>query len=105
MTYKEFKDLSNKDRRKRLIEITLVFLKLGITAFGGPAAHVAMMEEEIVSKRKWISKEKFMDFYGATNLLPGPNSTELAIHLSYSRGGLLGLIIGGVSDLRLIPPG
>ncbi|TAH74852.1 MAG: chromate efflux transporter [Anaerolineaceae bacterium] len=89
--------LAKEDRIKRLKEIMLVFLKLGITAFGGPAAHVAMMEEEIISKRKWISKEKFMDFYGATNLLPGPNSTELAIHLGYERGGILGLILGGVS--------
>ncbi len=97
MAKKEYYSLSKHDRVERLKEITLVFLKLGVTAFGGPAAHVAMMEEEIISKRKWISKEKFMDFYGATNLLPGPNSTELAIHLGYERGGILGLIIGGVS--------
>lgn len=97
MEKKEFYSLSKNERMNRLKEITLVFLKLGATAFGGPAAHVAMMEEEIISKRKWISKEKFMDFYGATNLLPGPNSTELAIHLGYERGGILGLILGGVS--------
>jgi chromate transporter len=97
MVKKDYYSLSKKDRMNRLKEITLVFLKLGATAFGGPAAHVAMMEEEIISKRKWISKEKFMDFYGATNLLPGPNSTELAIHLGYERGGILGLILGGVS--------
>lgn len=97
MAKKDYYSLSKKDRMKRLREITLVFLKLGATAFGGPAAHVAMMEEEIISKRKWISKEKFMDFYGATNLLPGPNSTELAIHLGYERGGIIGLILGGVS--------
>jgi chromate transporter len=97
MIKKEYYSLTKQDRMKRLKEIVLVFLKLGITAFGGPAAHVAMMEEEIISKRKWISKEKFMDFYGATNLLPGPNSTELAIHLGYERGGILGLILGGVS--------
>jgi chromate transporter len=97
MAKKEYYSLSKQDKMKRLKEITLVFLKLGATAFGGPAAHVAMMEEEIISKRKWISKEKFIDFYGATNLLPGPNSTELAIHLGYERGGILGLIIGGVS--------
>lgn len=97
MGKKEYYSLSKKERNDRLKEIVLVFLKLGITAFGGPAAHVAMMEEEIISKRKWISKEKFMDFYGATNLLPGPNSTELAIHLGYERGGILGLILGGVS--------
>ena len=97
MAKNEYYSLSKQDRIKRLREIILVFLKLGATAFGGPAAHVAMMEEEIISKRKWISKEKFMDFYGATNLLPGPNSTELAIHLGYERGGILGLILGGIS--------
>lgn len=97
MAKKEYYSLSNQDKITRLREIVLVFLRLGITAFGGPAAHVAMMEEEIISKKKWISKEKFMDFYGATNLLPGPNSTELAIHLGYERGGILGLILGGVS--------
>ncbi len=97
MAKNEYYSLTKQEKMKRLREIILVFLKLGATAFGGPAAHVAMMEEEIISKRKWISKEKFMDFYGATNLLPGPNSTELAIHLSYERGGSLGLILGGVS--------
>lgn len=93
---REFYTLSNIEQRKRLIEIAFMFLKLGITAFGGPAAHVAMMDEEIVKKRKWVSSESFLDFYGVTNLLPGPNSTELAIHLGYERGGWLGLIIAGV---------
>lgn len=92
-----FYTLSNTERKKRLKEIAVVFLKLGITAFGGPAAHVAMMDEEIVKKRKWLDRENFLDLYGATNLIPGPNSTELAIHLGYERGGLLGLIIAGVS--------
>lgn len=93
---REFYTLSNIEQRKRLIEIAFMFLKLGITAFGGPAAHVAMMDEEIIKKRKWVSSESFLDFYGVTNLLPGPNSTELAIHLGYERGGWLGLIIAGV---------
>ncbi|MDD4088078.1 MAG: chromate efflux transporter [Tissierellia bacterium] len=93
---REFYTLSNIEQRKRLIEIAFMFFKLGITAFGGPAAHVAMMDEEIVKKRKWVSSESFLDFYGVTNLLPGPNSTELAIHLGYERGGWLGLIIAGV---------
>ena len=87
--------LSKNDRVKRLKEIAIVFIKLGLTAFGGPAAHVAMMEDEIVGKRKWIERDKFLDFYGATNLLPGPNSTELAIHLGLERGGWMGLIIAG----------
>lgn len=93
---REFYTLSNIEQRKRLIEIAFVFLKLGITAFGGPAAHVAMIDEEIIKKRKWVSSESFLDFYGVTNLLPGPNSTELAIYLGYERGGWLGLIIAGV---------
>jgi chromate transporter len=91
----EFYALDNVEQKLRLKEIAAVFLKLGTTAFGGPAAHVAMMEDEIVKKRKWLSKEKFLDLYGATNLIPGPNSTELAIHLGYERGGWLGLILAG----------
>ena len=79
------------------LEILQVFSRLGIFAFGGPAAHIAMMEEEVVTKRKWISKEKFIDMLGFTNLIPGPNSTEMAIHLGYERGGRLGLLIAGVS--------
>ncbi|MFO7612655.1 MAG: chromate efflux transporter [Clostridia bacterium] len=92
----EFYSLPKDERKKRLMEIALVFLKLGTTAFGGPAAHVAMMEDEIVHKRSWLGKEKFLDLYGATNLLPGPNSTELAIHLGLERGGWAGLIIAGM---------
>ncbi len=93
----KFYMLSKEEQKNILKEIAAVFLKLGITAFGGPAAHVAMMDEEIVQKRKWLKKDKFLDLYGATNLLPGPNSTELAIHLGYERGGWQGLIIAGVS--------
>ena len=84
-----------KDNRQTLWEIARVFLRLGIFAFGGPAAHIAMMEDEIVNKRKWVSKEKFIDLLGFTNLIPGPNSTEMAIHLGYARGGRLGLLIAG----------
>lgn len=91
----EYYTLSKQDQHNRLKEIALVFLKLGAIAFGGPAAHVAMMEDEIVKKRKWLDKDKFMDLYGATNLLPGPNSTELAIHLGLERGGWRGLILAG----------
>lgn len=91
----EFYFLNKHEQNSRLKEISLVFLKLGITSFGGPVAHVAMMEDEIVKNRKWLSKEKFLDLYGATNLIPGPNSTELAIHLGYERGGWLGLILAG----------
>ncbi|MGM9974138.1 MAG: chromate transporter, partial [Clostridiaceae bacterium] len=93
----EYYLLSKKEQASRLKEIVLVFLKLGIIAFGGPAAHVAMMEDEIIKKRRWMSEEDFLDLYGATNLLPGPNSTELAIYLGYHRGGWRGLILSGVS--------
>jgi chromate transporter len=80
----------------RIKEIAFVFLKLGTTAFGGPAAHIAMMDDEIVKRRKWVSREIFMDLLGASNLIPGPNSTELAIHLGYKRAGWLGLLTAGV---------
>ncbi len=77
-------------------EIIKVFLKLGTFAFGGPAAHIAMMEEEIVRKRKWMSHEHFLDLIGATNLIPGPNSTEMAMHCGYEKGGWGGLVLAGV---------
>lgn len=83
------------ERGRRLVEIAAVFLKLGTLAFGGPAAHIAMMDDEIVKKRKWLTREHFVDLIGATNLIPGPNSTELAIHLGFERGGVPGLFIAG----------
>lgn len=83
-------------QRARLAEIAGLFLKLGITAFGGPAAHVALMEEEVVRRRGWVSREEFMDLVGAVNLIPGPNSTELAIHLGHRRGGWAGLLVAGL---------
>lgn len=83
-------------RRRRLAEIAGLFLKLGTTAFGGPAAHIALMEEEVVRRRGWVSREEFMDLVGAVNLIPGPNSTELAIHLGHRRGGWVGLVVAGV---------
>lgn len=79
-----------------LKEIAALFLKLGATAFGGPAAHVAMMEDEVVRRRQWLTREEFLDLLGATNLIPGPNSTELAIHIGHRRGGWPGLIVAGV---------
>jgi chromate transporter len=81
----------------RLPEIAALFLRLGLTAFGGPAAHIAMMRDEVVTRRKWISDEGFLDLLGATNLIPGPNSTEMAIHLGYLRAGLPGLVVAGAS--------
>ncbi len=74
----------------------MVFLKLGILGFGGPAAHIAMMEEEVVARRGWLTRERFLDLLGATNLIPGPNSTEMAIHLGYVRAGWSGLAVAGI---------
>lgn len=79
----------------RLSEVAALFLKLGATAFGGPAAHIAMMHDEAVTRRKWLSDQAFLDLVGATNLIPGPNSTEMAIHLGYLRAGWPGLVVGG----------
>ncbi len=73
-----------------------MFLKLGFTAFGGPAAHIAMMRHEVVIKRPWLSEQHFLDLIGATNLIPGPNSTEMAIHIGHERGGWKGLLIAGL---------
>jgi len=78
-----------------LWEIARVFLRLGMVSFGGPAAHVALMEEEIVRRRRWLTRETFLDLLGAANLIPGPNSTELAIHVGYARAGWPGLLIAG----------
>ena len=80
---------------KRLTELAQIFLKLGILGFGGPAVHIAMMEEEVVTRRQWLMRSQFLDLLGATNLIPGPNSTEMAIHIGYSYGGWLGLWVAG----------
>ncbi len=81
---------------KEIGNLFLIFLKLGATAFGGPVAHIAIMQAEFVRRRKWLSDEKFLDLVGATNLIPGPNSTEVCIHIGYLRAGWLGLIAGGL---------
>ncbi|MGZ3664931.1 MAG: chromate efflux transporter [Ktedonobacterales bacterium] len=83
-------------RRDRLMEVIALFLRLGFTAFGGPAAHFAMMRQEIVQRRKWIGDQRFADLLGIVNLIPGPSSTELAIYLGYLRAGWPGLIAAGV---------
>ena len=80
----------------KLKEIAHLFFKLGCIAFGGPAAHIAMMEDEVVKKRQWMTKEHFLDLIGATNLIPGPNSTEMTMHCGYERGGWKGLFIAGI---------
>lgn len=79
----------------KLKEVASVFFKLGCVAFGGPAAHVAMMEEEIVNKRKWMDRQHFLDLMGATNLIPGPNSTEMTMHCGHERAGAAGLFVAG----------
>lgn len=83
-------------KKGSLPELALFFLRLGTTAFGGPAAHIAIMEDELVRRRKWLSREKFLDLLGASNLIPGPSSSELAIHIGYLRAGWMGLVLGGV---------
>ena len=81
--------------RASLKALALLFLKLGTIAFGGPAAHIALMQQEVVERRHWLSQQEFLDLLGATNLIPGPNSTELAIHIGYRQGGWRGLIVAG----------
>src|SRR3954463_8078943 len=76
-------------------ELALLFLRLGATAFGGPAAHIALMEDEVVRRRQWLTREEFLDLLGATNLIPGPNSTELALHIGHRRAGGAGLLVAG----------
>lgn len=84
------------NQRQRLTEVAGVFLKLGVVGFGGPAVHIAMMEEEVVRKRKWMSSQHFLDLVGATNLIPGPNSTEMTMHCGYERAGWKGLVVAGI---------
>src|SRR5579859_253847 len=86
---------TGSERKKRWKEIATAFLRLGFTGFGGAAAHIAMMEQEFVQRRKWLTREDFVDRVGAVSLLPGPSSTELAIYLGELRGGLAGLMIAG----------
>ncbi|HEX42706.1 MAG TPA: chromate efflux transporter [Phycisphaerales bacterium] len=87
--------MADMSRMKRLQEVVRLFLRLGTTAFGGPAAHIGMMHDEVVRRRKWVGEQEFLDLIGATNLIPGPNSTEMAIHLGYLRAGWPGLIAAG----------
>lgn len=82
--------------RGHLRELAFLYLRLGTTAFGGPAAHIAMMEDEVVRRRRWLTREQFLDLLGVVNLIPGPNSTEMAIQIGYRVAGWRGLLIGGV---------
>ncbi|MCC5667523.1 chromate transporter [Nostoc sp. CHAB 5784] len=90
-----YKALTPRQQKQRLTELATVFLRLGTIAFGGPAAHIAMMDNEVVNRRQWMSREKLLDLLGITNLIPGPNSTELAIHIGYERAGWRGLVVAG----------
>ncbi len=83
--------------RHRLLEVCALFLKLGAISFGGPAAHIALMEQETVSRRGWLSREHFLDLLAATNLVPGPNAVEMASHIGFVRAGWPGLVVGGAS--------
>ena len=80
-----------------LTELAVVFLRLGLTSFGGPAAHTAMMEDELVARRRWLTHEHFLDLVGATNLIPGPNSTEMTMHIGLDRAGGWGMLVAGTS--------
>ncbi|CAD0002317.1 chromate efflux transporter [Flavobacterium salmonis] len=82
--------------KENLKEIAKLFLKLGIIGFGGPAVHIAMMQDEVVVKKKWLTQQHFLDLIGATNLIPGPNSTEMAIHIGQEKAGWKGLIVAGI---------
>ncbi len=82
--------------KQKLKELAQLFLKLGFIGFGGPAAHIAMMQNEVVEKKKWLDEQHFLDLLGATNLIPGPNSTEMAIHIGHERAGVKGLLVSGL---------
>ncbi len=88
--------MSDRPSRQQLIGLARIFLRLGTIGFGGPTAHIAMLEAEIVTKERWLSREQFLDLVGVTNLLPGPSSTELAIYIGYLRAGWWGLTVAGV---------
>ena len=84
-------------KSQKLKEVAAVFFKLGLFAFGGPAAHIAMMEDEVVTKRNWMTRDHYLDLIGATNLIPGPNSTEMTMHCGHERAGSSGLFIAGIA--------
>src|SRR5947199_8510770 len=77
-------------------EVGAVMARMGFTAFGGPAAHIAMLEKEVVQRRRWLTPEAFLDLLGAPNLIPGPNSTQMMIHIGMRRAGVAGLWLAGL---------
>ena len=80
-----------------LRELLALFVRMGFTAFGGPAAHIAIFEDEVVRRRRWLTHQQFLDLLGITNLIPGPNSTEMVIHIGHLRAGFLGMVVAGLS--------
>lgn len=92
-----FRQVMTGEQLTNLREVALLFLRLGATAFGGPAAHIAIMHDEVVKRRGWLTDQEFLDLLGATNLIPGPNSTEMAIHIGFLRAGWAGLAVGGLA--------
>jgi chromate transporter len=92
-----YKDLTLAQRQQRLKDIIGIFLKLGLIAFGGPVAHIAMMDDEVVKRRGWMTREKLLDLLGVTSLIPGPSSTQLAIYIGYERAGFWGVVWAGTS--------
>src|SRR5262245_16059637 len=87
--------MSDSPPGSRLSELAQLFLKLGVISLGGPAAHIALMRHEVVDRRRWLTSQEFLDLVGATNLIPGPNSTEMAIHIGHRRAGWPGLLVAG----------
>lgn len=88
-------DANKAEQQNALKELAKLFLKLGFIGFGGPAVHIAMMEGEVVRKKNWMSHQHFLDLVGATNLIPGPNSTEMTMHIGHERAGWKGLVLAG----------
>ena len=84
-------------RSNKVVEIAGLFVKLGLVAFGGPAAHIAMVQKEVIEKRRWMSDQHYLDLIGITSLIPGPNSTEMVMHCGKERGGVAGLFMAGAS--------
>ena len=95
MSIPSAQSVPSANRTSDLRELAQLFARLGTIAFGGPAAHIAMMEDEVVKRRGWLSPEGFLDMISACNLIPGPNSTEMALHIGHRRAGLIGLIVAG----------
>jgi chromate transporter len=92
-----YQNLTPTQRQQRFKEITSVFLKLGLISFGGPAAHIAMMDDEVVKRRGWMTRDKLLDLLGVTSLIPGPSSTQLAIYIGYERARFWGVVLAGTS--------